>query len=94
MKSLCKLKRYEYYRRLSITNDFTINEQKKIKEMNDKAKKMNSGNEGDLIDFKWSVRGSPRTKLRFIKKISENTKTFSIVNHNPQQKKLELPNLL
>ena len=57
MKSLGKLKRYEYYRRLSITDDFTINERKKIKEMNDKAKKMNSGNEGDLIDFKWSVCG-------------------------------------
>ena len=89
MKSLGKLKRYDHYKRLSITDDFTINERKKIKDMNDKAKKMNSGNEGDLIDFKWSVRGSPRTKLRFIKKFPKTQKDFSIVNRNPQQ-----PNLL
>ena len=62
MKSLYKLKQYGY-QGISITDDFTINERDKIKEMCEKAKKMNS----ESGDFVWRVRGSPRTSLRFIK---------------------------
>ena len=53
------------YLKLSITDDLTIKERKKIKEMHEKAKKKNS--ECDGGDFIWRVRGSPRTYLRLIK---------------------------
>ena len=49
---------------ISITDDFTINERKIIKEKCKKAKEMNFANDGDFI---WRVRGSPRTSLRFAK---------------------------
>ena len=63
MKNLHKLKKYGN-RYISITDDFTINERKIIKEKCKKAKEMNFANDGDFI---WRVRGSPRTSLRFAK---------------------------
>ena len=71
MKNLYKLKQYGY-QGISVTDDFTIEERKKLKEMCEKAKKMNSENDGDFI---WRVRGSPRTSLRFIKTPRKVTKT-------------------
>ena len=61
MRNLYKLKHVG----LSITDDFTINERKKIKEMHQKAKNMNKGENGDFV---WRVRGSPRTSLRLVRK--------------------------
>ncbi len=64
MNNLNKLKLFGYC--LSITDDFTINERRKIKEMCEKAKKWNCEKcDGHFI---WRVRGSPRTEnLRLIK---------------------------
>ena len=64
MNQLYKLKKFGN-KGLSITDDFTINERKKIKEMCVKARKMNFDNDGDFV---WCVRGNPRTSLRLIKK--------------------------
>ncbi|XP_066918671.1 uncharacterized protein PF3D7_1120000-like [Clytia hemisphaerica] len=47
LKALKKLKWLGYH--LSITDDFTINERRKIKEMCEKAKKWNSECDGDFI---------------------------------------------
>ena len=68
MKNLYKLKSMGYLR-ISVTDDFTINERKKIKEMHENAKKKNT--ECDDGDFIWRVRGSPRTYLH-LKKIPRN----------------------
>ena len=64
MKSLYKLKQFDHVG-LSITDDFTINEKKKIKEMHKKANNMNLGPNGDFV---WCVSGSPRTNLRLVRK--------------------------
>ena len=80
VENLYKLKKYGR-KRISITDDFTINERKKIKEMHDKAKMMNTEQDGDFI---WRVRGSPRTSLRFVKRpknISDkNTPSLSSIS--------------
>ena len=60
MNNLYKLKKYGD-RGISITHDFTVNERKTIKEMCEKAKRMNSDVKGDFV---WRVRGSPRTPFR------------------------------
>jgi len=65
---------------VSITEDFTINERKKIKEMHEQAKKLNKNNNNK--GFNWRVRGSPRTKLRLVKKLQNQTKIFS--NYKPK----------
>ena len=79
MKSLYKLKQYGY-RGISITDDFTIEERKKIKEMYEKAKE-NSKNDRDFI---WRVRGSPRTSFRLIKTprnlLNKNTPSLSSIS--------------
>ena len=62
MKNLYKLKTMGYLR-ISISDDFTIKEREKIKEMHEKAKKKNT--ECDGGDFIWRVRGSPRTCLLY-----------------------------
>ena len=67
MRNLYKLK----HAGLSITDDFTINERKKIKEMHQKAKNLNKENNGDFV---WRVRGSPRTSLRLVRKPRIETK--------------------
>ena len=81
VENLYKLKKYYGRKRISITDDFTINERKKIKEMHDKAKMMNTEQDGDFI---WRVRGSPRTSLRFVKRpknISDkNTPSLSSIS--------------
>jgi len=73
MQNLHKLKRFNEIGGFSITDDFTINERKIIKDMCQKAKKMNSKND----DFVWHVRGSPRTNLRLVRKSRTKTKTTS-----------------
>ena len=70
MKNLYKLKPFEHVG-LSITDDFTVKERKKIKDMHIKAKNMNRGNNGDFV---WRVRGSPRTSLRLVRKPRMTTK--------------------
>ena len=63
MSNLYKLKKFGN-RGISITEDFTITERKKIKEKCEEAKKKNSECDGEFV---WRVRGSPRTFLRLIK---------------------------
>ncbi len=69
-----KLKSLDHHLGLSITDDFTINERKMIKDMCQKAKKMNSENDGDFV---WRVRGSPRTSLRLVRKPRKLTDILS-----------------
>ena len=65
MKNLYKLKPFNHVG-LCITDDFTLNERRKIKEMHQKAKNMNLGKNGDFV---WRVRGNPRTaNLRLVRK--------------------------
>ena len=79
MKNLFKLKE-TIFNHLSITEDFTINERKKIKEMHERTKKLNE--ENDNNDFRWVIRGSPRTNLRIMKNFSKKPKNLSIVERN------------
>jgi len=80
MKNLHMLKETCFFQ-VSITEDFTINERKKIKEMHEQAKKLNKDNKNK--DFNWRVRGSPRTKLRIVKKLQNQTNISS--NYNEQK---------
>ena len=51
-------------KKLSITNDYTLNERKIIKEYVEEAKKRNTtGANG----YAWKVRGTPTNNLRLIK---------------------------
>ena len=70
MNNLHKLKDsgYPY---VSVRDDFTINERRKIKDLYEEAKKKNEENSGDLI---WCVRGSPRTSLRLVKRPKKSYK--------------------
>ena len=70
MQNLHKLKRFGHFG-LSVTDDFTINERKRIKEKCQEAKNLNKGNNGDFV---WRVRGSPRTRLRLVQKARIPTK--------------------
>ena len=79
LNNLYKLKKYRR-ESISITDDFTINERKRIKEMHEQAKKMNTEHDGDFI---WRVRGNPRTSLCFVKRprnIRNNTPSLSSVS--------------
>ena len=78
MSNLHHLKNLGYIG-LSITDDFSINERKKIKEMCQEAKKKTADSGGDFI---WRVRGSPRTSLYFIKTSRE------IFDNSAKQKRL------
>lgn len=71
MQNLHKLKPHRNWTGLSIRDDFTINERKKIKEKCQEAKNLNKGNN---CDFVWCVRGSPRTRLRLVQKARIETK--------------------
>ena len=71
MQNLHKLKPYENWLGLSIRDDFTINERKRIKEKCHEAKNLNKRNNGDFV---WRVRGSPRTRLRLVQKARIPTK--------------------
>ena len=86
MKNLYKLKE-TIFDELSITEDFTIKERKKIKEIHEKAKKLNE----EIInnDFKWRVRGSPRTNLRLIKKFLIKPKKSSNCRPKPTLEDIE-----
>ena len=63
MSNLYKLKKIGPHG-LSFTDDFTVNERRKIKKMHESAKKKNSGCDDNFV---WRVRGSPRTSLRLVK---------------------------
>ena len=63
MSSLYKLKKFGN-RGVSVTEDFTITERKKIKDICEQAKRKNSECHSEFV---WRVRGSPRTFLRLIK---------------------------
>ena len=71
MQNLHMLKPYQNWLNLSIRDDFTINERKRIKEKCQEAKNLNKGNKGDFV---WHVRGSPRTRLRLVQKARIPTK--------------------
>ena len=87
MKNLYKLKETIFNDLISITEDFTIKERKKIKEMHEKANKLNE----EIInkDFKWRVRGSPRTNLRLIKKFLIKPKKSSNCRPKPTLEDIE-----
>ena len=64
MSKLWKLKNGpEKFQKISITDDFTQEERKEIKRWVDEAKERTRQEDG----YVWKIRGSPRTKLRFIK---------------------------
>ena len=53
---------------VSITNDFTLEERKQIKEMVDEAKRRNDNesNDGTSKDYAWKLRGNPRIGMRLV----------------------------
>ena len=70
MQNLHKLKQSEHFG-LSVTDNFTINERKRIKEKFQEAKNFNEGNNGDFV---LRVRGNPRTRLCLVQKARIPTK--------------------
>ena len=64
MSKLWKLKHGQArFHKISITEDFTQEERKEIKRWVDEAKERTQQDDGYI----WKIRGSPRSKLRFIK---------------------------
>ena len=63
MSKLWMLKRLQK-KNLSITNDYSVDERKKIKEYAEEAKKRNNS---DMNGYKWKVRGTPREGMKLIK---------------------------
>ena len=53
----------EKFQKISITEDFTQEERKEIKRWVDEAKERTRLEDG----YVWKIRGSPRSKLRFVK---------------------------
>ena len=66
MDNLYRIKTNAPYYRVSVTEDYTWSERKKIKEFCDRAKELNK--DGEDNDYIWRVKGSPRTSL-YLKKI-------------------------
>ena len=71
MTNLKNLKGKENYRRISITNDYTIKERNMVQEFVKKAKAANE-NENPDSGFEWKVRGSPKNGMS-IKKFKKRT---------------------
>ena len=72
MSRLSNLKRAEdKFRKISITDDYTIEERQEIKKFVDEAKRRNETEEGN---FFWRTRGSPKTglELRRVPKRSQS----------------------
>ena len=63
MSKLWMLKRLQR-KNLSITNDYSIDERRKIKEYAEEAKKRNNF---DTKGYKWKVRGTPREGMKLIR---------------------------
>ena len=66
INNLYRLSTNAPYYQISVTEDYTLAERKKIKELHEQAKRLN--NDGEDNDYMWRVRGSPRTSL-YLKKI-------------------------
>jgi len=77
MKNLYELKDHPHYENVSIAEDFTIEERKKIKEFHEEAKKRNADENNK--NFIWLVRGSPRTSLR-LEKILKTSSNCTLVS--------------
>ena len=64
MAKLWKLKHGpEKFQKISVTEDYTQEERKEIKRWVDEAKERTKKGDG----YVWKIRGSPRSKLRFVK---------------------------
>ena len=70
MDNLYRIKTNAPYYRVSVTEDYTWSERKKIKEFCDRAKELNK--DGEDNDYIWRVKGSSRTSL-YLKKIIYET---------------------
>ena len=60
MRNLKYLKDKPEYKRVSITDDYTINERNLIRQVGEEAKEKNS-QEDQAVNFVWRVRGSSKT---------------------------------
>jgi len=70
LSNLTNLKGNMSYKGISITEDYTLNERKLIKEFSEQAKLKNIKEETDNSNFIWRVRGTPKNGLilkKFIK---------------------------
>lgn len=74
MNNLVNLRGKQQYKKISVTEDYTVFERSIIRDWAKKAKERNSKEPKDST-FVWRVRGSP-TKTLYLKKIKkpENTK--------------------
>ena len=72
MKNLRNLKDDEVFKRIGVTEEFTLSERKMIKEYNDKAKKKTEEDDERNL-YIWRVRGTPQDGLQ-IKRIRRQVK--------------------
>ena len=63
MNNLTKLKGSEAYKRISVTEDYTLSERKMIQEMRDQVKLKNQ-NEPETSEFIYRLRGTPKNGLQ------------------------------
>ena len=64
MSKLWMLKNKISFKKLSITNDYTLGERKMIRTLVDEANKRNTNETGGYV---WKVRGAPKEGMRIIK---------------------------
>ena len=63
MNNLTNLKGSEAYKRISVTEDYTLSERKMIQEMRDQVKLKNQ-NEPETSEFIYRLRGTPKNGLQ------------------------------
>ena len=56
------------FKKMSITNDYTLEERNMIKKCVEEAKRRNTS---EMSEYQWKVRGTPRSGLKLVKIISQ-----------------------
>ena len=68
LNNLKALKGKEFYKSISVTHDFTLNEREMLNNFLRQAKEKNDMDTSENKDYKWKVWGSPKNRL-FLKKV-------------------------
>ena len=78
MRNLTNLKGNEAYKKISITEDYTVSERKMIQEMREQARQKND-QEPEDSEFVYKLRGTPKNGL-MIRRLKKNKDGQSSMN--------------
>ena len=80
MNNLSGLKGKEQYKKISVTEDYTLRERQKLKEFIAKAHQRNL-EDRENKDYQWKVRGIPKIGLRLIRICNKDNNKIRINNY-------------